>query len=105
MLIYIHPLTICKVLIQCISVSCRERKNVTDNAFLIAGYMKYYGDKAGLVAAVYVRLGAAYHRMDQHDQATHCLDEADRIYKVIPGSHSSFYAQEFRPVYKKIANQ
>jgi len=83
---------------------CRWSKAITTGEIALAGYTKYYGDKAGLVAAVYVRLGAAYHRMDQHDQANHCLDEADRIYRVIPGSHSSFYAQEFRPVYKKIAN-
>lgn len=43
--------------------------------------MKYYGDKAGLVAAVYVRLGAAHHRLDQPDLAVSCLDEADRIYR------------------------
>ena len=46
-----------------------------------AGYIKYYGDKVGLVAAVYVRMGAAYHRLDQQDLAVQCLDYADNIYR------------------------
>lgn len=75
---------------------------ITTGELALSGYTKYYGDKAGLVAAVYVRLGAAYHRQDNHEQAVHCLDQADNIYKVIPGIRSSFYTQEFRPVYNKI---
>ena len=47
----------------------------------VPGYIKYYGDKVGLVAAVYVRMGAAYHRLDQQDRAVHCLDNADKIYR------------------------
>ena len=47
----------------------------------VPGYIKYYGDKVGLVAAVYVRMGAAYHRQDQQDRAVHCLDNADKIYR------------------------
>lgn len=81
---------------------CRWAKAITTGEIALAGYMKYYGDKAGLVAAVYVRLGAAHHRLDQPDLAVSCLDEADRIYRVIPGTHSSFYSKEFRPVYRKI---
>ena len=68
----------------------------------LAGYIKYYGDKAGLVAAVLVRLGAAYHKTEQHERAVHCLQEADRIYRVIPGAATSFYKDEFKPVFKKI---
>ena len=68
----------------------------------LAGYIKYYGAQAGLVAAVLVRLGAAYHKTDQHDTARHCLHRADSIYRLIPGAHSSFYRHEFRPVFNKI---
>lgn len=64
--------------------------------------MKYYGDKAGLVAAVLVRLGAAYHKTEQRESAVHCLQQADRIYRVIPGAATSFYKDEFKPVYNKI---
>ena len=41
-------------------------------------------------------------RTDQHDTACQCLQEADRIYRVIPGATTSFYRQEFRPVFNKI---
>jgi len=84
---------------------CRWSKAITTGEIALAGYMKYYGDKAGLVAAIYVRLGAAYHRQDNQEQAVHCLDQADNIYRVIPGRRSSFYIQEFRPVYNKIVKQ
>ena len=70
----------------------------------ILGYIKYYGDKAGLVAAIYVRLGAAYHQLKQLDQAHHCLEKADQIYRVIPGKMSSFYKKDYRPVYDKLVN-
>ena len=54
------------------------------------------------MAAVLVRLGAAYHKTEQHERAVHCLQEADRIYRVIPGAATSFYKDEFKPVFKKI---
>ena len=53
----------------------------SEPSFCPAGYIKYYGDKVGLVAAVYVRMGAAYHRLDQQDLAVQCLDYADNIYR------------------------
>ena len=68
----------------------------------VSGYIKYYGDKAGLVAAVLVRLGAAYHKTEQHERAVHCLHQAERIYRVIPGAATSFYKDEFKPVFNKI---
>ena len=68
----------------------------------LAGYIKYYGSKAGLVAAVLVRLGAACHQTGQTQRAVDCLQEADRIYRVIPGAATSFYKDEFKPVFRKM---
>ena len=70
----------------------------------LAGYRLYYGPSAGLVAAVLVKLGAAFHHASQPDRAVECLHQADQIYTTIPGVKSQFYRKEFKPVFDKIVD-
>lgn len=89
------------------SIACEQSrwtKATCTGEMALAGYRLYYGPSAGLVAAVLVKLGAAFHHASQPDRAVECLHQADQIYTTIPGVKSQFYRKEFKPVFDKIVD-
>ena len=48
-----------------------------------------------------IRLGCAYSCSGQGVESSVCLDQADQIYRVVPGENSVFYRRDFKPVLDK----
>ena len=67
----------------------------------LPSFKKYYGSNTGVVAALLVRLGEAYGEVGDHEKSRQHFEEADRIYKVIPGVEHPFYVQDFKPLLAK----
>ena len=64
-------------------------------------FKMYYGPKAGIVAGLLLRLGQALDHLGEEERAMEVLEEANSIYRVVPGEKHPFYLEDFLPIYKK----
>ena len=83
----------------------RWNKAASSGEIALAGFKKYYGERAGLVAALLVRIGLAYSKAGLIEKGLECVYEADSIYKVVPGEGSHFYKKDFKPILDAILDK
>ena len=68
-------------------------------------FKMYYGAKTGIVAGLLLRLGQALGHLGEEERAEEVLQEANSIYRVVPGEKHPFYLEDFLPIYKKYVTE
>ena len=85
--------------------SCRWQAAVMRGEAVLPWFKMYYGSRAGIVAGLLLRLGQALGHMGDEERAAEMLEEANDIYKVVPGEKHPFYLEDFLPIYKKYSDE
>jgi len=65
---------------------------------ILPAFRLYYGHSTGVVAGLLVRLAQAMAETGNVAKSKHLFNEADKIYKVVPGVNHPFYVEDFRPL-------
>ena len=85
--------------------SCRWQAAVMRGEAVLPWFKMYYGPRAGIVAGLLLRLGQALGHMGDKERAAEMLEEANDIYRVVPGEKHPFYLEDFLPIYKKYSDE
>jgi len=68
---------------------------------ILPAFRLYYGHSTGVVAGLLVRLAQAMAETGNMARSEYLFNEAEKIYKVVPGVHHPFYTEDFRPLYEQ----
>jgi len=67
----------------------------------LPGFRQYYGQHSKVVGALLVSLGEAFGKEGLLKKSANCFREADKIYRIVPGTDHPFYTEDFLPLYNK----